>query len=187
MTEAEERIAVVREARSWIGTPYHHAARVKGVGVDCAMLLAAVYEEAGLVSPILFERYPPGWMLHRDAERLLDAVEARAFPVEEPGAPGDLLVYRYGRAFAHGAIIVEWPVIIHAVQRAGVILDKVDGATLCGRERKLFTLWKQNRFTTKARSSRSFDVIPPKAGIHVAIRAGVEMDSRFRENDEKSS
>ena len=139
--ETRERAAVVDAARSWIGTPYHHAARVKGIGVDCAMLLAAVYEDAGLISPVVFERYPPGWMLHRDTERLLEAVKARAWPEEEPGAPGDLLVYRYGRAFAHGAIVVEWPVIIHAVQRSGVILDKVDGAQLRGRQRRLFTLW----------------------------------------------
>ncbi|HLG86264.1 MAG TPA: NlpC/P60 family protein [Alphaproteobacteria bacterium] len=144
MTEAEGRMAVVRAARSWIGTPYHHAARVKGVGVDCAMLLAAAYEEAGLVSPIAFERYSPGWMLHRDAERLLAVIETRTWPAQEPGAPGDLLVYRFGRAFAHGAIVVEWPVIIHAVQRAGVILDKVDGAQLRGRERKLFSLFPQS-------------------------------------------
>lgn len=142
--ESRQRAAVVEAARSWIGTPYHHAARVKGVGVDCAMLLAAVYEDAGLVSPIEFQRYPPGWMLHRDAERLLDVVASRASLAEEPGAPGDLIVYRYGRAFAHGVIVVEWPIIIHAVQRAGVILDKVDGAQLRGRARKVFTLWTKN-------------------------------------------
>jgi cell wall-associated NlpC family hydrolase len=36
------RAAVVREAESWIGTPFHHAARVKGAGIDCLMLLAEV-------------------------------------------------------------------------------------------------------------------------------------------------
>ena len=141
MIEARQRTAVVAEARSWIGTPYHHAARIKGAGVDCAMLLAAIYEAAGLVDPITFERYPPDWMLHRDAERLLEVVETRAQLSSEPGKPGDLVVYRYGRAFAHGAVVIEWPVIVHAVQRAGVILDQVDGGQLGGRERKLFTFW----------------------------------------------
>ena len=42
MSDAQ-RAAVVAEARSWIGTPYHHAADVKGHGVDCAMLLIRVY------------------------------------------------------------------------------------------------------------------------------------------------
>src|SRR5262249_43477037 len=50
MTELDpRRAAVVAEAESWIGTPFHHAARVKGAGVDCLMLLAEVYERAGIV------------------------------------------------------------------------------------------------------------------------------------------
>ena len=44
------REAVVTEAASWIGTPFHHAARVKGAGVDCLMLLAEVYERAGVTT-----------------------------------------------------------------------------------------------------------------------------------------
>jgi hypothetical protein len=35
--------AQVQEALTWLGIPYHHHARVKGVGVDCAQLLCAVY------------------------------------------------------------------------------------------------------------------------------------------------
>ena len=34
--------AVVTEARSWMGTPFQHQARVKGVGVDCAGLIIGV-------------------------------------------------------------------------------------------------------------------------------------------------
>ena len=34
----DPRAAVVKEAESWIGTPFHHAARVKGAGIDCLML-----------------------------------------------------------------------------------------------------------------------------------------------------
>jgi len=30
--------SLIDEARTWLGTPYHHQPRVKGVGVDCAML-----------------------------------------------------------------------------------------------------------------------------------------------------
>ncbi len=33
---------VVRTARTWLGTPYHHQGRLKGVGVDCAGLLIGV-------------------------------------------------------------------------------------------------------------------------------------------------
>lgn len=64
-------MAVVAEAKSWIGTPYHHMARVKGVGCDCLTLLAAVYHKAGVIPTIEIPYYPPDWHLHRSAERYL--------------------------------------------------------------------------------------------------------------------
>ena len=33
---------VVRMARTWLGTPYHHQGRVKGAGVDCGGLVIGV-------------------------------------------------------------------------------------------------------------------------------------------------
>lgn len=47
MSEAEVEIRrrVVAEARSWVGTPFHHQGRVKGVGVDCLMHIREVGEQ----------------------------------------------------------------------------------------------------------------------------------------------
>lgn len=42
---------VVQAARAWLGTPYHHQARLRGVGVDCLGLLIGVCRELGLVHP----------------------------------------------------------------------------------------------------------------------------------------
>ena len=39
---------IVTQARTWIGTPYHHAAAVKGVGSDCTGLLIGVARELGI-------------------------------------------------------------------------------------------------------------------------------------------
>ena len=44
------RESIVAEARSWIGTPWHHAARVKGVGVDCVGLPVGVLRVCGAVA-----------------------------------------------------------------------------------------------------------------------------------------
>src|SRR3954454_10152249 len=58
------RAAVVTEAETWIGTPFHHAARVKGAGVDCLMLLAEVYERAGITAGRINPPfYVPDWHL----------------------------------------------------------------------------------------------------------------------------
>lgn len=139
--ECAQRAAVVAEARSWLRTPYHHAAQLKGAGVDCAMLPMAVYRAAGLIPEFEFDRYPPDWHLHRDEERYLGIVTRFAHEVPEPTGPGDFVLYRWGRCFAHGAIIVGWPAIIHAVIHVGVALDDGNAGQLAGRPRRYFSLW----------------------------------------------
>jgi cell wall-associated NlpC family hydrolase len=138
---SDQRAAAVAEAVSWQGTPYHHAACIKGAGVDCAMLPAAVYRAVGLIPEFGVERYPADWHLHRDVERYLDVVTRYAAEVPAPTGPGDFVLFRWGRCFAHGAIIVAWPEIIHAVIHVGVIRDRADRGKLAGRPRRFFTLW----------------------------------------------
>jgi NlpC/P60 family putative phage cell wall peptidase len=93
-----KRAAVVAEAESWLGTPYHHMARLKGVGCDCLTLLAAVYEAAGVVPAIEIPFYPPDWHLHRGVERYMDGLLAYAHEVDAP-APGDVALFRSAAAF----------------------------------------------------------------------------------------
>ena len=138
---SNQRAAAVAEALSWQGTPYHHAARLKGVGVDCAMLPAAVYRTAGLIPDFTVAHYPPDWHLHRDVERYLDIVTRYAAEVPAPTGPGDFVLYRWGRCFAHGAIVIAWPEIVHAVIQVGVIRDRGDAGRLADRPRRFFTLW----------------------------------------------
>ena len=129
--EGAARQAIVAEARSWIGTPYLHQGRVKGVGVDCAMLLLEVYERARQIPHLeladvvadpgtQIAKYPPDWMLHRDEERYLEIVErfARRIEARQP-QDGDIALYRWGRTISHGAIVDRWPRIIHAYSRTG--------------------------------------------------------------------
>ena len=40
---------IVSVARGWLGTPHHDQASVKGVGCDCAGLVAGVARECGMV------------------------------------------------------------------------------------------------------------------------------------------
>jgi cell wall-associated NlpC family hydrolase len=141
MTEAQERQAVVDAAMGWLRTPYHHNARVKGAGVDCAQLPAAVYEEAGIISHIEPD-YPSDWHLHRSEElyiQWVDQVGGKPIAVEDAG-PGDFIIWRFGRTFSHGAIFVAPPQIIHAWQ-----LDQwSDIEELARRERLAFTFWPRS-------------------------------------------
>lgn len=115
MDEATQRAAVVAAARSWIRTPYAHMGRVKGVGVDCATLLVEAFEEAGVIGHTVLDYYPPEWHLHHSEERYLKTVERLGgHRVSRAPQPADIAIWRFGRCFSHGAIVVEWPVVVHA-------------------------------------------------------------------------
>lgn len=144
MTEAEQRAAVTAEARTWVGTPYHDCAMIKGVGVDCAMILKAVYEGAGAVPLVEIAPYSPQWYLHQGEERYLNTISLYADEIEQEQAkPADIAVFRFGRCFAHGAIIIEpgWPHIIHAYKQARAVTIGVGTlGYLADRNRKFFRL-----------------------------------------------
>ncbi len=143
---AKRRHSVALEARAWIGTPYHHQADVRGAGVDCAMLLVRVFEHCGLIPPRVDPRpYAPEWHLHRSEEVYLGWLTQYAVEQHtgEP-APGDVVAWRYGRAFSHAAIVVgegSRAAIVHALRSAGsVVLGTLDDAELMARPSKRFRL-----------------------------------------------
>lgn len=146
------RQAVVVEARSWLRTPYHHCAAVKGPqgGVDCAMLLLAVHQAVGAVPLHVDPRpYAPDWHMHRSAELFLSWLDQYAQRVPDlPDAradaglqPADVLCWRYGRTYSHGAIHIGGGQIIHALRPAGqVCLGTVFEADLLARPRRVYRL-----------------------------------------------
>lgn len=70
-----ERIAA--EARAWLGTPHVNMAKVKGVGVDCGMLLIGVLEGAQIIKPdtISVAPYSNMWHLSHSEEWFLRYVQ----------------------------------------------------------------------------------------------------------------
>ncbi|MGH6794028.1 MAG: hypothetical protein ACREDH_02235 [Methylocella sp.] len=153
--EADQRAAIVREARSWIRTPYHNQADIKGVGVDCGMLLVRVFVDCGLVPPFDPRPYADDWYLHRSEERYLGFIFDRTKEVTNP-LPGDVMVFRYGRCYAHGGITTRAAplAIVHAYQPAQLVLeDKVGVSTiLCApsRKPKFFSLWAAEALAREA-------------------------------------
>jgi len=143
---AAARQRVCRIARLWPGTPYHHMGRMKGVGVDCAMFPLEVYREAGLIADIEIPFYPPDWHLHRSDEIYLKIVQQRASELQshETPQPGDFVLYQFGRTWSHGAIVLDWPLIIHAVVQHGVIFsDGEKDGMLVGRPRRFFSIFSK--------------------------------------------
>jgi cell wall-associated NlpC family hydrolase len=118
----EQRAALVAEAVSWAGTPWHHAARIKGAGVDCGMFVLEVYERCGLVAHYEPKDYPRDWHMNQRRERFREIVEQFCEPTQTP-LPGDVVCFRWGHCVSHGGIVIAWPEIIHAYIDHGVIRD----------------------------------------------------------------
>jgi NlpC/P60 family putative phage cell wall peptidase len=141
MNEIEQRAAVIAEARRWLGTPYHHMGRIRGVGVDCVMLLAEVYAAVGVLPEIAIGYYPQDWHMHRSEELYLDGLKKYSMRIDSP-QPGDVAMFKFGRTESHGAIVVAWPQVIHALMGRGVELASANESDLSGRVSSFWTPWR---------------------------------------------
>lgn len=148
--EQEQRDLIVKIAHEWLRTPYRHLAKVKGHGADCLTLLVGIFEEAGLVENIEIPYYPPDWHLHKTTERYLTGLMKYTHEVETP-KPGDIVLWRFGHCYSHGALVINWPLIIHAHNGIVTQLEDAERAawlTHIGektgnreRQKKFFSYW----------------------------------------------
>lgn len=70
--------------------------------------------------------------MHRSDEKYLGWVMQYARQVSEP-LPGDIALYKFGRCISHGAIVTNYPNVIHSYFRQGCIISREDGIELKGR------------------------------------------------------
>jgi hypothetical protein len=151
--DSEVRRKVIVEAKTWLHphTAYNHKQSVKGAGADCAMFPLAVYRACGLIpESFVPPDYSPQWHLHQSEEIYLQTVaplmvEYKPFQQSRTCSPlplpADFVIFKFGRTFSHGAIVVEWPIIIHSYIPHGVQLsDALADGQLVGREMKFFEL-----------------------------------------------
>jgi cell wall-associated NlpC family hydrolase len=110
MTNAQ-REAIVKEAKTWIGTPYCGHSCVKGVAVDCGQLIYGIYHALGLIPEVsLPTDYSLQVSKHRASTEYIDLVDQYFHDIPEAAVqPGDLVVYKLGLAYAHAAVIIRWP------------------------------------------------------------------------------
>lgn len=145
MTESVERAAVVAAARSFIGTPYRSNAKLKGVGVDCATLIALAFTEAGVRPPIEVGHYSDQWHLHSDVPLYEQAIADHGGKLVEVPQPGDIVLYFQGRQFAHGAIITgtEPLRMIHAYAPSRCVVEGVETefGLITSAKKKIFSAW----------------------------------------------
>jgi len=122
--ERSQRAAVVAEASTWLRTPYCDSADIKHAGVDCGMFLVRAFVDTGLVEPFDPRPYSRTWFLHRNEEKYLEIIyRCGGREIAGPPLPGDVVVYKVGRLYAHGGIVSVWPKVIHAFQKAGMVVE----------------------------------------------------------------
>lgn len=118
-----QREAICREALTWLKTPYHHLACIRGVGVDCGRFIEGVAKALGLIDPSWKPAaYSPEHHWHRREEVYRNYFMVLGCPVVpwEERAPGVIMTFRVGHVVAHSGIYMPGNQLIHAVSGMGV-------------------------------------------------------------------
>lgn len=107
------------------------------------MLIVRVFVDAGIVPPFDPRPYSKTWFLHRNEEEYLSYVLPHCHEIFTPPQPGDIVLCKVGRLFAHGGIVTQWPRVIHAFADARMVLE--DDVSLQGKyeaaEKRFFSHW----------------------------------------------
>jgi NlpC/P60 family putative phage cell wall peptidase len=94
----DSRTHIITIARSWLGTPYHHQAGLRGVGTDCIGLVRGIWRELYGAEAEALPAYTRDWAEAHGRETLLEAARRHLVEVRPPEAqPGDVLIFRWRR------------------------------------------------------------------------------------------
>lgn len=139
-----DRIAKLEQsALSWIGTPFHPNGCVKGAGVSCQMLVAAVYMEAGfLPSDFLAPSSDMAWGRFNKHSQIVEGMEMLSdrFEVIDPFtfSPGDMLGIEVGQCIHHCGLYVDRGTFVHVWRGHGVSSAHVDDSAFVQRIKKVW-------------------------------------------------
>jgi cell wall-associated NlpC family hydrolase len=144
LDEAELRLALIDEAITWIGTPYHTNADIKGVGVDCGMILIRIFSAVGAIEFFDPRPYPEQWAFTQKMELYLQTIQRFAAQEVTVPLPGDVVVFKISDTglHGHGALVTSWPDIIHANPPGNCREDNcIANWTLRRRTPRFFSRW----------------------------------------------
>ena len=113
------REAIIAEALSWIGTPYHHQASLKGVGADCLGVVRGVWRSVHGCDAEMPPAYSRDWAEAAGEETLLAAAGRHMRPIGiDQRQPGDVLIFRFRATVPakHAGILTGPATFVHAIE-----------------------------------------------------------------------
>jgi len=118
------RAQVITEARTWVGTPYLHQARMKLVGVDCIGVVIGTARALGLVATDFditgYSRQPDGTLIEK-AGRYMTRITQAAMQ------PGDVVAIAFDGDPQHFGILVDYRhgglAIVHASNNYAKVIE----------------------------------------------------------------
>ncbi|OJF99357.1 NlpC/P60 family protein [Pararhizobium antarcticum] len=121
-------VLVVATARSWLGTPYHDQASLRGVGCDCLGLARGVWRDVVGDEPFQIPPYSRDWGETGPHEVLANGAASLLIPIAMSDVgPGALVLFRMAsRAIAkHVGILTAPDRFIHSYERLGVVEESL--------------------------------------------------------------
>lgn len=142
-----QREEVVREALSWVGTPYRQQADKKGIAVDCSMLVVRCLVDTGILEPFDPRPYCADWWLHKSEERYMAWMDQIAVEIPEDEAkPGDIILFKFGRCFSHSGIISRPGYVVHAFAKLQLCIEtELKFGIFHNRPTKFYSIWKRDQ------------------------------------------
>ena len=132
---AEQLMELHREVESWLGTPFHPHARIKGVGASCQSFAAELYTRCGFPVPALPLISLRHFRVHRESAiaRFIDGELADRFapaklPPDRIPAAGDFLHFEFSDCEHCGVSLGDWQ-FAHAHIRRGVVISSLQDPT----------------------------------------------------------
>ncbi len=137
MARTSFRSKIVKQARTWLGTKYHHQGRLKksasnAGGVDCIGLVIGVADELAICDAKgnLLSKYDlTDYSMQPEGEKLAYSIGTHLSPVEpNKMCLGDILLFKFWKEPQHVGILSRYPTgglgLIHCNSSSGSVVEQ---------------------------------------------------------------
>lgn len=123
MTDSE----IIKEIKSWRGTPWKHCVALKGWGADCGQFVVTLCRTFGWIpADYKLDPYHADYSMHNNKSLMREALErSGADELEDKNdlQIGDVLLFKNGQCEAHVGMAISPTYFVHCQVMMGVVTD----------------------------------------------------------------